>query len=66
MTQTNKDAPTLLIYGATGFTGKLIAREAARRRLRFEIAGRNQAEGAAYAAQLNVPFHVFSVDDQEG
>jgi short subunit dehydrogenase-like uncharacterized protein len=66
MTQINKDAPTLLIYGATGFTGKLIAQEAVRRGIKFEIAGRDQAEVSAYAAQLNVPFHVFSVDDQEG
>jgi short subunit dehydrogenase-like uncharacterized protein len=55
----------LLIYGATGYTGTLIAHEAVRRGLDFEIAGRNKDKLAALAAELNVPFHVFSVDNIE-
>lgn len=56
----------LLIYGATGYTGTLIVKEAARRGLDFEIAGRNEEKLAALAAELSVPYHVFSIDDAEG
>ena len=56
----------LLIYGATGYTGTLIAHEAARRGLDFEIAGRSEDKLSALAAELNVPYHVFAVDDIEG
>jgi short subunit dehydrogenase-like uncharacterized protein len=56
----------LLIYGATGFTGSLVAHEALRRGLDFEIAGRSEGKLAALSAELNVPFHVFSVDDMDG
>lgn len=56
----------LLIYGATGHTGTLIALEAAKRGISFEIAGRNTEKLAALAAEINVPYHVFPVDDIEG
>jgi len=56
----------LLIYGATGYTGTLIAHEAARRGLEFEIAGRSEAKLATLAAELNVAYHVFPVDSIEG
>jgi len=67
MTSLNKIANgKLLIYGATGYTGSLIATEAARRGLDFEIAGRSADKLAALAAELKVPYHVFSVDDAAG
>src|SRR4051794_31450361 len=56
----------LLIYGATGYTGTLIAQEAARRGLDFEIAGRSEDKLAVLAAELKVPYHVFSVDNIDG
>jgi short subunit dehydrogenase-like uncharacterized protein len=56
----------LLIYGATGFTGSLIVHEAARRGLDFEIAGRTEEKLAVLAAELHVPYHVFSVGDMDG
>jgi len=56
----------LLIYGATGYTGTLIVNEAARRGLDFEIAGRSEDKLAALAAEFNVAYHVFPVDDIEG
>jgi short subunit dehydrogenase-like uncharacterized protein len=59
-------AGKLLIYGATGFTGTLIVHEAARRGLDFEIAGRSEEKLAALATELNIPYHVFSVDDIDG
>lgn len=62
----NASQGKLLIYGATGFTGTLIVHEAARRGLDFEIAGRNEEKLAALAAELNVPYHVFSVGNIGG
>ena len=50
---------TLLIYGATGYTGRMAAERAKALGLQFEIAGRHQPRLAALAAQLQVPFRVF-------
>ncbi|WP_095100796.1 trans-acting enoyl reductase family protein [Pseudomonas sp. Irchel 3A5] len=50
---------TLLIYGATGYTGRMAAERAKASGLKFEIAGRDQPRIAALAAQLDVPFRVF-------
>jgi short subunit dehydrogenase-like uncharacterized protein len=67
MTTTQERAKgKLLIYGATGYTGTMICQEAARRGLDFEIAGRNEEKLSALSQQLNVPFHVFSVQDKLG
>jgi short subunit dehydrogenase-like uncharacterized protein len=55
--------PTILIYGATGYTGKLVAMQARDTQLSFEIAGRNATQVAALADQLGVPFRVFALDD---
>jgi short subunit dehydrogenase-like uncharacterized protein len=54
---------TILIYGATGYTGKLIAMQAHDTERSFEIAGRNAGPVAALADQLGVPFRVFALDD---
>lgn len=43
---------SLLIYGATGYTGRLLAREAVRRGLRPILAGRDAAKVTAFAATL--------------
>ena len=53
---------TLLIYGATGYTGRMAAERAKALGVRFEIAGRNHARLAAIAAQLDVPYRVFDID----
>lgn len=50
---------TLLIYGATGYTGRMAAERAKALGLSFEIAGRNQSRLAALAAHLDVPYRVF-------
>lgn len=50
---------TLLIYGATGYTGRMAAGRAKALGLTFEIAGRNHQRLAALAAHLDVPFRVF-------
>jgi short subunit dehydrogenase-like uncharacterized protein len=54
---------TLLIYGATGYTGKLISEQARQAGLNFEIAGRNEAGVARLARDLGVGYRVFGVDD---
>jgi short subunit dehydrogenase-like uncharacterized protein len=54
----------MLIYGAAGYTGKLIAARAKELQLDFEIAGREQDKIQALATTLAVPFHVFTVADK--
>lgn len=55
----------LLIYGATGYTGKIIAARAKELNLDFEIAAREEDKASILAKELNVPFHVFNVEDDE-
>jgi short subunit dehydrogenase-like uncharacterized protein len=52
-----------LIYGANGYTGRLIAEEAVRRGLRPVLAGRDADALAALAKQLRLPVRVFSLAD---
>jgi short subunit dehydrogenase-like uncharacterized protein len=51
-----------LIYGATGYTGSLIAREAARCNLRPVLAGRSADKVAALAAELGLEHRAFALD----
>jgi short subunit dehydrogenase-like uncharacterized protein len=51
-----------MIYGANGYTGELIAREAATRGLRPILAGRRAASVAALAAELGLDHRVFSAE----
>ena len=53
----------LMIYGAYGYTGELIAREAVRRGLRPVIGGRNGEKLKALAAELDLEARAFPVDD---
>ena len=53
---------TLLIYGATGYTGRMAAAHAKTLGLDFEIAGRNRRTLASLAEALAVPFRVFEAD----
>ena len=56
--------PQWLLYGANGYTGELIAREAAQRGLRPILAGRNAPKIHALAKELNLEGRVFSLSDQ--
>ena len=57
----------IAIYGATGFTGGLIARELKRLGADFLIAGRSQEKLEALSGELGgVPFKAVSVDDPAG
>jgi short subunit dehydrogenase-like uncharacterized protein len=52
-----------MIYGANGFTGELMAREAVRQGLEPILAGRNETAISALAAELGLEFQVFSLDE---
>lgn len=51
-----------MIYGANGYTGELIAREAVRRGLLPILAGRNAEQITALAKSLDLDSRVFSLD----
>jgi short subunit dehydrogenase-like uncharacterized protein len=52
-----------LIYGATGYTGKLVAKAAHEAGLKPLLAGRNEAKVKAVAEPLGFPWRAFSLDD---
>ena len=52
-----------LLYGATGYTGELLAREAARRGHQIVIAGRDANKVSALASALSVPHRVFGLEN---
>jgi short subunit dehydrogenase-like uncharacterized protein len=56
----------LLIYGATGYTGKLIAHAAMQTGVRPVLCGRNGQKLQALAAELGLDFRVASVEDRLG
>jgi short subunit dehydrogenase-like uncharacterized protein len=55
----------ILIYGATGYTGQLIAREAVRRGLDTIVAGRSADKVTRLAGELGVEGRVFDLADAE-
>ena len=55
-----------LLYGATGYTGELIAREAVRRGMRPILAGRSKEKVQKLASELQCPSAVFDLDDHTG
>ena len=55
----------LLIYGANGYTGMLIAHEAVARGQRPVLAGRNAQEVSKLAGELGLEYRVFGLDDPE-
>jgi short subunit dehydrogenase-like uncharacterized protein len=52
----------LLIYGVTGYTGELVAREAVARGLRPVLAGRKRDAVGTLAAELGCPARTFALD----
>ena len=58
----NSKKNKLLIYGASGYTGKIIAARAKALNLDFEIAGREPHKTRQLAEELAVDYHVFDVD----
>ncbi len=53
----------LLIYGATGYTGRLVTAEAVRSGLRPVLAGRDPSRLAAVARTFGLEARVFGLDD---
>jgi short subunit dehydrogenase-like uncharacterized protein len=56
----------ILVYGVTGYTGRLIAERACRRGLDVVVAGRNAERVGAIAKGLGVSHRAFDVDDARG
>jgi short subunit dehydrogenase-like uncharacterized protein len=54
---------TWLIYGANGYTGELIAREAVQRGLRPILSGRNREAVTALATSLGLEARIFGLDN---
>jgi short subunit dehydrogenase-like uncharacterized protein len=54
---------TWILYGANGYTGELIAREASRRGLRPILAGRDGPRVSRLAVELGCPARVFALSD---
>jgi short subunit dehydrogenase-like uncharacterized protein len=52
-----------LIYGANGYTGELIAREAKRRGQQPILGGRSEGKLKALAQELGLPFRVFDLNE---
>lgn len=55
-------SPDWLIYGAYGYTGRLIAERAVERGLRPILAGRDRRRTETLAAELSLPARVFGLD----
>jgi short subunit dehydrogenase-like uncharacterized protein len=55
----------LLIYGANGYTGRLIAEECVRRHVPVTLAGRREDAIRSVAARLGLPWRAFALDHPE-
>ncbi|WP_035727363.1 saccharopine dehydrogenase family protein [Eisenibacter elegans] len=55
----------LLLYGAYGYTGELIAQLAHQKGLRLHLAGRDEARTAALAERLDMPYSVFDLRNSQ-
>jgi short subunit dehydrogenase-like uncharacterized protein len=53
---------TLMIYGALGYTGRMVARQAKSAGLDVVIAGRDQKRLVELALELDLPYRVFSLE----
>ena len=57
---------SLLIYGAYGYTGKLIVAEAMKQGLRPTLAGRNAEKLQALAEEHDLPWQACDINDRKG
>lgn len=55
----------VLLYGANGYTGQLIARYAKEHQLQPILAGRNEQEITALATALQLPYKILSLDNSQ-
>jgi len=66
MDRTQTDPRRILVYGATGYTGRLVAAEAARQKLDVILAGRRLDRVEAVAGPLSLPARAATLDDDAG
>ncbi|PTL84913.1 trans-acting enoyl reductase family protein [Vitiosangium sp. GDMCC 1.1324] len=66
MNPSTNSAPRWLLYGATGYTGVLIAEEAVRRGHKPVLAGRSREKLAPLAARLGLDLVAVGLDDARG
>jgi short subunit dehydrogenase-like uncharacterized protein len=57
-------AVTVVLYGASGYTGRLVAGELARRGVEHVLSGRDRAKLDRVAAEHDAPVHAASLDDE--
>lgn len=62
-TETDPKFARCLVYGASGYTGELIAERAAELGLRPILAGRSEAKLRPIAERLGMPLRAFGLDD---
>jgi short subunit dehydrogenase-like uncharacterized protein len=59
----NEASQNWIIYGAYGYTGELVVREAIAQQRKPVLAGRNEAKTRAVAEKYGLPYKVFNVND---
>lgn len=57
--------PSIIIYGATGYTGRLATEQAKLKGLNSGVAGRSKDKLAELASALDVPYRIFNTTDPE-
>lgn len=66
MSDESDDTGAWLIYGANGYTGKLIAREAVHRGMKPILAGRSEERVRPVAEELGCEYRIFSLENITG
>lgn len=56
---------SFLLYGANGYTGKLIIQAALEKGLKPVIAGRNEEQISALAIHYDLPYKVFDLNNEQ-
>jgi short subunit dehydrogenase-like uncharacterized protein len=59
----NETSKNWMIYGAYGYTGELVVKEAIAQQRQPVLAGRNEAKTKAVAEKYNLPYKAFNADD---
>jgi short subunit dehydrogenase-like uncharacterized protein len=57
---------TIVLYGASGYTGRLVVEELERRGLEYVLSGRDPAKLAEVAGERGAPVRAVSLDDEGG
>ena len=60
--QKNQTTKNWMVYGATGYSGKLIVERAVKAGMQPVVAGRSEAKVKALAAEFGLDYRVFSIE----